>query len=327
MGRGHRIGGVAGVVGTLAVTAGLGLGTARPAPAQDAPPPVAAPPAGGEPAPAAPAARPFDGVLVMDVLRSFAAATGTPVLWNDGDKALQRRIGGTRLPWGTGAPTLDAVQDLLIAHDVVLVPIGAGTAAYFAADVRILGQVALRLAVTPFVADDAAITRIEGRTGLYVAAVIRAPGANLRELRAGVMRLSSPNNLGSVVELPEASALFVCDFAPNVVAIYRLLQLAAAAPVALPADGPHLDAYDFGSTAARDLADRALRALLSGDPAPAPTPGAPAAVRTAAVDLPAAAGTSTPRLLVRGSATQLEVVRTAMASLGGTLVPAASTPR
>lgn len=310
----------------VAASIGSAAGGSAPARAED-------PPATGEPTPAAGASTTAlvlgNGTTVADLLRAAAAATGRVIVWSDQDRALTRQLAGGATFRVRPAELFDAVRDLVATQEVVLVPVGPPSApTWYASDARTAAnQFVLRLHAQPVTVTDDTAKALEHRTGLFVTAVLPAPGSNLREARTALQRLVSPNNVGFVAELPDARALLVTDFAPQVVAVYRALQ--AMNPRGGPPgpDDAVVDVYGFEAPEARDAALATLRDLfVERGPAPSPTPAAgpgPSASRGPRFSVPG----NQLRLLVRGTVAELDVVRVAATACGGRLDVGASSPR
>lgn len=322
--------GLLGFLGLAAVAAFAPRGAA-----QDAPTPTPAP----TPAPAPDVPGELDlvvgeGITPRDLLVATQRATGIPIFWSDGDKAIvARKIQGpTRLR--IVRDVFETVRDLLVAQEIVLVPVGAPPhPSYVAMDARTLAnQFILKASPTPIVLDDESVARLEGRSGLFVTATLRVNSANLRDVRTVLARLVTGQNIGSVQELPELGAIVITDFAPSVVQIYRLVQqLNAAKPLAPPAapvsaGDDAFAVYRFASSDAAGAALRALRELFP--PASAAKDGAPA-VSGARFGQPAT-DSGTPlgtAVLARATVGTLRLVDRAVGALGGRLDPDASSPR
>src|SRR5262249_40068342 len=72
---------------------------------------------------------------------------------------------------------------------------------------------------------EARLRDIENQDGLFVATTLKVKNIdNLRDARTALARIVTGQNVGNVQEVPAARAFVVTDFAPNVVAIYRLLK-------------------------------------------------------------------------------------------------------
>jgi general secretion pathway protein D len=170
-----------------------------------------------------------DEVLVADVLRSLSKITGKPILWSDGDKAVTtKKIMGSGITFSAPSDRVfDTLRAVLTFQEIILIPIGTkGYEVYVAMDARTLASQFI-LKNKPVYVDltDAKADEIENQDGLFVATTIKVKNIdNLRDARTALQRIITQNNIGSVQEVPAARAFVVTDFAPNVVAIYRLLK-------------------------------------------------------------------------------------------------------
>jgi general secretion pathway protein D len=167
-------------------------------------------------------------IEIKDLLKAVTSTTKIPILWSDTDKAVSRKIqGSTRLRAPGGEKLFDMVRGLLTFQEVVLVPIGPdGYRVYVAMDARTLqNQFILKNKPVYMEIDDKVAAEIEGQDGLFVATTLKVKNIdNLRDARTALSRVVTGQQVGNVQEVPAARAFVVTDFAPNVVAIYRLLK-------------------------------------------------------------------------------------------------------
>lgn len=165
---------------------------------------------------------------ISDLLKNVTQATRRPIVWAEGDKAVGRKIqGNTRLRAPGGDKLFDMVRALLTFQEVVLVPIGPKDyQVWVAMDARQLqSQFILKNKPVYLEIDDKVADEIENQDGLFVATTMKVKNIdNLREARAALMKVVTGQNVGNVQEVAAARAFVVTDFAPNVVAIYRLLK-------------------------------------------------------------------------------------------------------
>lgn len=207
------------VVGCAAAVASLAVGLARDAGAADAP---------GAPRPGDVDLFIGEEIEIKDLLKAVTSTTKIPILWSDTDKAVSRKIqGSTRLRAPGGEKLFDMVRGLLTFQEVVLVPIGPdGYRVYVAMDARTLqNQFILKNKPVYMEIDDKVAAEIEGQDGLFVATTLKVKNIdNLRDARTALSRVVTGQQVGNVQEVPAARAFVVTDFAPNVVAIYRLLK-------------------------------------------------------------------------------------------------------
>ncbi len=170
-----------------------------------------------------------DEVLVADVLRNLSKITKKPILWSDGDKAVTtKKIMGSGIEFKAPYERIfDTLRAVLTFQEIILIPIGTkGYEVYVAMDARTLAsQFILKNKPVYVELTDAKADEIENQDGLFVATTIKVRNIdNLRDARTALQRIITQNNIGSVQEVPAARAFVVTDFAPNVVAIYRLLK-------------------------------------------------------------------------------------------------------
>ena len=72
---------------------------------------------------------------------------------------------------------------------------------------------------------EANLDMYESQDGMFLTTTIKVENmTNLRDARNALNRIVSGQNIGNVTEVPAARSFVVTDFAPNVVAIYRLLK-------------------------------------------------------------------------------------------------------
>jgi hypothetical protein len=179
------------------------------------------------------------GMSVEDFLRAAGTVSGLRLVWDESDKAIRGQAyggpGSLRLRPAALLPTLRA---LLATQDLVLIPIGPREeGVHEVADIR-ASSVILRMKPVAITLTEENLEEYAGQDGLFVSAVLEGPRtADLLATRNALQRLVTPQNIGSVVEILDARAFLVTDFAPTVVAIYRALRQidGVAAPAA---EGP-----------------------------------------------------------------------------------------
>ena len=169
-----------------------------------------------------------EDILIADLLRAVTRQTHRPIVWSDGDKAVTgKKIQGTLSIRTPKDKLFDTIRGLLTFQEIVLIPIGAkGYEVWVAMDARTLAsQFILKNKPVYMELDDAKATEIESQDGLFVATNIKVENIdNLRDARTALQRIVTANNIGNVQEVPAARSFVVTDFAPNVVAIYRLIR-------------------------------------------------------------------------------------------------------
>lgn len=254
------------------------------------------------------------GELLAEVARRQPGLVG----YHPDDKQLQRRLPPGRYRV-SGPDLVPALRRLLVPFDVVLVPQGAPPhLTWWALDARQQGVI-VGLRAETIELSDATLARYEGEEGLFVSALIAARGLeNLRDARNALQRLLSPNNIGLVVEVPDAGAFIVTDFAPRVCAVFRLVrQLEASSTRGVGGAQSRMLQVQHGQ--ATDLAALLGQALLPPPAAPAAGPQAAGASVPGTLRIVADARTN--QLLLRGTAAELDEVARLAAALDVPLAP------
>jgi type II secretory pathway component GspD/PulD (secretin) len=165
-------------------------------------------------------------LALEDFLRLVQRRLDVPLVWDPKSRALQNKELTPDLAFrGTKDEVLDAIRGLLTAYELVLVPVGQGAnRKYFVADAR-QTQSLLRLKPAYVELGPDNLEHYATQDGLFVTTTIAMENVeNLRDARNALSRLVTGQGIGSVQEVPDARAVVVTDFAPNVVAIYRLLK-------------------------------------------------------------------------------------------------------
>ena len=165
-------------------------------------------------------------IALEDLLERVRETTGAPLVWDTRTRALQNKevSGGVHLA-GTRQEVLEAVRDLLLAYELVLVPVGGGeNEKLVVADAR-QTQAILRLKPRYVELNDDNLAAYEQQASLFVATTVSVKHMeSLGDARVALSRIVSPQNIGSVTEVPAARAFVLTDFAPKVVALYRLIR-------------------------------------------------------------------------------------------------------
>jgi type II secretory pathway component GspD/PulD (secretin) len=245
---------------------------------------------------------------VSDLLNQASRHMGRSILWQVDDKAITgKKIGGAdsavlRIP---KRRLLSALRALLVAQEVVLIPIPAGDApAYFAMDARSLAsQYILKMKPELVEINDQTAVELSREEGLFVTATISAANLDsLRDASTALRRLVTSNNIGSVQELPDAKVFVVTDFAPNVVQIWRTIR---AMDAGAARRRPQVETIRLGQARAEKLVP--VLEQLTGSRA-APAPGAPPAPDVG-TRLRVAADVATNTLVVVGTAEDIALVK------------------
>ena len=195
-------------------------------------------------------------------------------VWRARDKRLTRTIGGGITIRGTPEHVLSDFRTLLLSMEVVLMPIGDGNPTmkrtFFAQDVRASGTIH-RLRAEPIALDEHNLAQYESEPWRFVTTTIHLDHPrDLRNMRTAVSKLVTGSSIGQVTEVPNASALVVTDFAPNVAAIYRLVRRMDVPQVG-PASGPRVSVVKMEYAKAAEIAQLIERLIVREPPPPAPT--------------------------------------------------------
>ncbi len=165
-------------------------------------------------------------VEMEQFLKAVSRFTETPLVWNPGDQSIQKKkiIGSINLR-APKSELFDLVRSLLTFYELVMVPVGpAKYRVQLVMDARqtsaILKLKPEYVALTP---DN--LSTLETQDGKFITTTIKVENMmDLAKARNALTRIVTGPNIGNVTEVPAARAFVVTDFAPNVVAIYRLLK-------------------------------------------------------------------------------------------------------
>jgi len=163
-------------------------------------------------------------------MENFLRAVGTlakqPLVWDPQDKAIRGKsiVGAIDLE-ARPDDLFSVVRALLTFYDLVVVPVGPpGYQVQLVMDARRTSQI-LKLKAEYVELTDETLKDFEFKDGLYITTTLRVENMrDLRSARGALQRIVTAQNIGNVTEVPDARAFVVTDFAPNVVAIYRLLR-------------------------------------------------------------------------------------------------------
>jgi type II secretory pathway component GspD/PulD (secretin) len=226
-------------------------------------------------------------VTLEDFLKSIGPRLGVRLAWDPSTKLIRdKKIVGHDLS-ATPSRLLSLVRKMLVPYDLVMIPMGTESERwYFIADAKQQGAV-LRLKAEVIELNEKNLSQYEGEDGLFVSATIPIRALKtLRDARTALTKVTTMN-LGNVTEVPDASAFVVTDFAPNVVAIYRLIRQLDVAP---PPESPgrlvalkHARAETVARMLSAHVAQPApnpARPVQPGEPLPGPGPRVSADTRT-----------------------------------------------
>ena len=165
-------------------------------------------------------------VEIEDFLRAVARATDTPLVWNPQDKNIRGKkvIGNVNLRAPKGE-LFNLARALLTFYELVMIPVGPGDyKVQLVMDARQTSSI-LKLKPEYVKLTPETLGLYESADGKFITTTIRVENmTDLRNARNALTRIVTGSNIGNVTEVPAAKAFVVTDFAPNVVAIYRLLK-------------------------------------------------------------------------------------------------------
>lgn len=162
-------------------------------------------------------------------LRTVSKATRTPMLWNPINKNIRasKIIGRVQITMPR-SELWNTVRSLLIFYELELIPVGpTGHRVWLVASA--LGYRTLARRKPKLVRlTDTNLAKYEHADGLFISAVLHVEHpAILRLARGALTRIVTGQTIGFVEEIPEVQALLVTDYAPRVVACYRLIKALA----------------------------------------------------------------------------------------------------
>ena len=165
-------------------------------------------------------------IKMPDFLRFLSAQTKTPILWNPKDKnILSKEIQGSMTLRGTKAGIFAMARALLTFYELAIVRIGPEEYdVRLVMDVKTSGSI---LKLKPEYVDltDENFQSFADQDGRFITTTIKVNNmSDLRNARTAVAKIVTGSSIGQVTEVPQAKSFVVTDFAPNVVAIYRLLK-------------------------------------------------------------------------------------------------------
>lgn len=261
-----------------------------------------------------------EGVEIEQLLKMVSQQGGVPLMWDPADKQIRGKkvIGGINLSIPK-SKLIDEVRAMLTFYELVMVPIGPeGYELILVMDARRTTAI-LKLKAKNIVLTNENLTTYAGADGLYVTTLIRVEHMkDLRNARNALTRIVTGQNIGNVVEVPDIPGFVITDFAPNVVAIYRLIKQmdqprTATPPTSRRKPAPKRPTIEFRAIMLKHAnALEAAGTLSSLFPAPRPA----SASRAAVVSGPSIRGDArTNQLLITGTTTQIEKVMEAVAAI------------
>ncbi|MDA1194101.1 MAG: hypothetical protein O2894_02870 [Planctomycetota bacterium] len=167
-----------------------------------------------------------EDVGIEDFLRAVARATKQPLVWNPQDKNISgKKILGNVSLRAPASELFSLARALLTFYELVMVPVGpTGYQVQLVMDARQTTSI-LKLKPEYVKLDEENVGYWESADGKFITTTIKVENmTDLRTARTALTRIVTGSNIGNVTEVPAAKAFVVTDFAPNAVAIYRLLK-------------------------------------------------------------------------------------------------------
>ncbi|MDJ0522899.1 MAG: secretin N-terminal domain-containing protein [Planctomycetota bacterium] len=167
-----------------------------------------------------------DEVEMEAFLRVVSKATKQPLVWNPADKNIRgKKIIGSVDIRAPKSELFNLVRALLTFYELVMIPVGPEDyKVQLVMDARQTSSI-LKLKPDYVKLTQSNLNQYENADGKFITTTIRVENmTDLRNARNALTRIVTGQNIGNVTEVPAANAFVVTDFAPNVVAIYRLLQ-------------------------------------------------------------------------------------------------------
>ena len=236
------------------------------------------------PGPGAPMQLSFEPSMpVLDAMQRVAERLNLQFAWHGSDKGLRQSVDGGPTLRGTPEQILSDFRTLLMGMEIVLLPVGERNPAmkrtFFAQDVK-AGGVIRPLRPEPIELDEHNLDQYKGEPWRYVTTTIQLEHLrDLRHMRTAVAKLVTGSAIGQITEVPDANALVVTDFAPSVVAIYRLARRMDV-PDDGPSSAPRIVVIKLEHADAREMARLADRLIVR--PAKDAPPSRPVSLRVVA---------------------------------------------
>jgi len=255
-----------------------------------------------------------------DFLTSVAEATGKPLVWNPLDK----NVRGKRLKGGLDlrAPRRELfglVRGVLAFYELTLLPVGPeGHEVVLVMDARQTSAI-LKLKPLNVTLTEDNLARYAHADGLFITTSIAVQHMeDLRSARNALTRIVTGGNVGNVTEVPATRSFVVTDFAPNVVAIYRLLKTmdqpqprpSTTSGVTVAVALQHARARDLAAVLTQHIAARPATAGRTPQRGPAPastTPSIPRITPDARTNRILVTGTEAEVVWVKSTITLLDV--------------------
>lgn len=262
-------------------------------------------------------------VAMRDFLKAIANLLELQLTWDPDDKMVRSsNIVGPLTIRATQSKALERVRAMLTFYDLIMIPIGPkADRHYIVTDARRTSSI-MRLKPEFVDLDDSNLERYGALDGLYITTTIRMKHLiDMRNARTALSRIVTGQQIGNVTEVPDARAFVVTDFAPNVVAIYRLLKMIDKEPpvveaandarVYKPVTLRHVNAVEI----APKLTELFPPAVVQGPPTSSRRSPNYGQVTTARVPLRILAHARTNQILMTGTAGDIEKVVAAIQTL------------
>ncbi len=175
---------------------------------------------------------------IEQVLKQMSSALDVRIVWDPNDKQIRgKRVSDLDFT-GSRADVFSRLRALLTFYELVMIPVGPGSDTLLVMDARRSSSI-LKLKAEFVRLNDGNLAKYEGQDGLFITTTIQVQHmTDLRNARNALTRIVTGQNIGNVTEVPDANAFVVTDFAPNVVAIYRLLKEMDQPPTHVESSGP-----------------------------------------------------------------------------------------
>lgn len=169
----------------------------------------------------------FEGPIeIVDLLKATAEALDVPLVWDPKSRGIQNKTAFGDLQFeGTRAEIFRSIRAMLTFYELVVIPVGTGAnQKMLVADARQTAAI-VKLKPTFVALTEHNLHEYESQDGLFLTTTIHTRHLdNLRDARNALNRIVTGQNIGNITEVPAAQAFVVTDFAPNVVAIWRLIR-------------------------------------------------------------------------------------------------------
>ncbi|MFV1958963.1 MAG: secretin N-terminal domain-containing protein, partial [Planctomycetota bacterium] len=165
-------------------------------------------------------------IPLEDFLKAVGNVTEIPLYWDPTTRGIKgKELVGARNLKAPRKELFNLVRALLTFYELVMIPVGPeGYQVYLVMDARQTASI-VKLKPTFVELNEDNLEFYENQDGLFVTTTLRVENmSSLRDARNALNRIVTGQNIGNVTEVPAARAFVVTDFAPNVVAIYRLLR-------------------------------------------------------------------------------------------------------